>query len=218
MSNTLSTVIALPYEVARLPLTVADKALGGRLSQTSPPRVILDRTIGSADKLAGSLLGNADLAQRGADRVERTEKLVTAARLEKEAQARRQEAAQGTDSAREEAARKRRAAKERASSGLVEADAAEARGKQEAKERAARVASEKKAEADRRAANRTATVEARKEKVESAAESKRKRAAAAAKAELDDARETQQAAAEARSDAERLDDLTEVKKRERKQD
>lgn len=218
MTNTLSTVIALPYEVARLPLTVADKALSGRLSETSAPRVILDRTIGSADKLAGSLLGNAGLAQRGVDRVERTEKLVTAARLEKEAEARRQEAAHETDAAREEAASKRRAAKDRAGSGLVEADAAEARGKQEAKERAARVAAEKKTEADRRAANRTATVEARKERVQSAAEAERKRAAAEAEAELEDARESQQAAAEARSDAERLDDLTEVKKRERKQD
>lgn len=213
-----STLIALPYELARLPMAVVDKTLAGRLAETSAPRVTLDRAIGSADKLAGALLGNGAIAQRGADRIERSDKLLTAARLEREAEARLDQASQTAASGRQEAARKRREAKERAASGLVEAEAAEARGKQQAKAQAARTASAKKAAADKRAASRTATAEQRKARTTSAAEAKKKSAQRAAKAELDDASKTKQSAAEARADAERLSDLAQAKKQERKQD
>jgi hypothetical protein len=214
----ISTLIALPYEVARLPLTVADNGLVQRLPETSGTRVTLDRAIGSADKLAGTLLGNRGIAQRGADRIERSEKLLTAARLEQEAAARREQARDTAAAGRRKATRKRKAAQDRAASGLDEADAAEARGKQQAKAKAAKAASAKKAAADRRAASRTATVEQRKGRVDSVAEARKRSAQRKAKAELDDARKTKQSATEARSDAERLKDLTEAKKQERKQD
>jgi hypothetical protein len=214
----ISTLIALPYEVARLPLTIADNGLVQRLPETSGTRVTLDRAIGSADKLAGALLGNRGIAQRGADRIERSEKLLTAARLEQEAAARREQARDTAAAGRRKATRKRKAAQDRAASGLDEADAAEARGKQQAKAKAAKAASAKKAAADRRAASRTATVEQRKGRVDSVAEARKRSAQRKAKAELDDARKTKQSATEARSDAERLKDLTEAKKQERKQD
>jgi hypothetical protein len=214
----ISTLIALPYEVARLPLTIADNGLVQRLPETSGTRVTLDRAIGSADKLAGTLLGNRGIAQRGADRIERSEKLLTAARLEQEAAARREQARDTAAAGRRKATRKRKAAQDRAASGLDEADAAEARGKQQAKAKAAKAASAKKAAADRRAASRTATVEQRKGRVDSVAEARKRSAQRKAKAELDDARKTKQSATEARSDAERLKDLTEAKKQERKQD
>lgn len=213
-----SNVIALPYEIARLPLALVDDRLLGRLPESSAPRVALDRTLGSADKLAGSLLGNPVIAQRGADRIERSSRLATASRLEKEAAARRKEAHETIVEGREEADEKRKAARDRAVSGLDEAAAAEARGKQEAEAQAARTAAAKKSAADTRAAARAETVEQRKERVESAAENKQKAARRKAKAELDEARETQEAATEARADAEKLSDLTEVKKQKRKQD
>lgn len=213
----ISNVIKLPYELARLPLALVDDRLLRRLPETSAPRVALDRTLGSADKLAGTLLGNSVIAQRGAERIERSSKLVTAARLEKDAVARREQARETAVEGRDEAAQKRRAAADRAVSGLSEADAAEARGKKEAEAQAAKTAATKKAAADQRAAKRTETVEQRKARVESAAENKQKAARRKAKTELDDARETQKSATEARADAERLSDLTEVKKQKRKQ-
>ena len=213
----IRTLITLPYELARFPLTAVDKALSGRLPETSAPRVTLDRALGSADKLAGALLGNDGVSQRGVERLDRSEKLLTAARLEQEAQERRQEAAETATSGRQTAARKRQEAQDRASSGLVEADAAEASGKQQAKARAARTAAAKKTAADQRAAKHTATVDQRKGRVVSAAEAEKKRTQRAAEAELSDARETKQSASEARADAERLSDLTQVKKQERTQ-
>lgn len=214
----ISTLIALPYEVARLPLTLADRTLAGRVAETSGPRVALDQAIGSADRLAGALLRNDALARRGTERLERSEKLLTAARLEQEAQARRQQASRTAASGRDGAARKRQEAQDRAASGLVEADAVEARGKKEAKARSARTAAQKKTAADKRAADQAASVRQRKGRVDSTAEAQKKKVQRAARSELDDARETKQSAAGARADAERLSKLAETKKQERKQD
>ena len=212
----LDTLIALPYQLARLPLTVVDKALVGRLSATSVPRVTLDRVIGSADKLAGGVLGNDDIAQRGVDRIERSDKVLTAARLEQEAQTLLARASTTAAAGRQQATRKRQQAKDRATSGLVEAESVQARGKQKAKAAATRTASAKKAAADHRAASRTTTIERRKDRVDSTAEAKKKSAQRSAKPELDKARKTKQSAAEARSDAKILSDLTQAKKQTRK--
>ena len=67
----ISTLIALPYEIARLPIALVDKNLTDRLPATSGTRVGLDRAIGGADRVAGALLGNRSIAQRGADRLHR---------------------------------------------------------------------------------------------------------------------------------------------------
>ncbi|MGI9155759.1 MAG: hypothetical protein ACR2FG_03870 [Marmoricola sp.] len=213
----ISTLIALPYELARLPLLIVDNSLSDRLPETSGPRVTVDRAIGSADKLAGALLGNRDIARRGADRIERSDKLLTAARLEREAATRREQARETAAAGSREAAQKRKAAQDRAASGLDEADAAEARGKQEAKAKAVKTASAKKAAANQRAASRAATVAQRKGRVDSAAEAKKQAAQRKTKTKLDDARETKQSAVAVRADAQRLSDLTEAKKRKRKQ-
>ncbi|KAA1426003.1 hypothetical protein [Nocardioides antri] len=218
MTSRLSSLIALPYELARMPVVLVDDRLATRLSEDSVPRVALDRVIGSADKIAGSLLHNQDIAQRGADRIERSSKLATAARLEQEATARRERAEETLVSGRQEAAQKREAARDRVTSGLAEAEAVEARGKQDAKARAAREAKAKKAASDERAAKRAATIEEREDRVESAADTKKKAAQREARSELDEARESRKSAADARADAERLSDLTKAKKQERKRD
>jgi hypothetical protein len=194
----IRTLIAMPYEIARLPLVIVDNSLTRRLPETSVARMTLDRTIGSADKLAGTLIGDRVLAKRGTDRIDHAEKVRTAARLEQEAE------------------QKREQAKERAVSGLDEADVAEARGKHQAKAAATRTASAKQAAADKRAEERVSVVEQRKERVETAAQSKKRAAQQRAQAELETARETRVSAAETRQDAERLDDLVEAKKASRK--
>jgi hypothetical protein len=213
----ISTLIALPYEIARLPLAVVDDKLLDRLPESSAPRVVLDRTLGSADKVAGALLRNPGIAQRGAERVERSTKLATAARLEKKADARREQAAETGAAGRKEAAQKREAARDRAVSAVVEAEEAEIRGKQQAEAEAERTAAAKKAAADQRAAVRTEQAEKRKASVTSAAEAKKKASQRRTKSELDDARESKKSAAEERADAERLSELTDAKKKARKQ-
>ena len=64
----IRTLIALPYELARLPLAIVDRNVADRLPETSASRVTLDRAIGSVDRVAGAVLRNEDIARRGADR------------------------------------------------------------------------------------------------------------------------------------------------------
>ena len=218
MTSRINSLIALPYELARMPVALVDNSLASRLAEDSMPRVTLDRALGSADKLAGSLLRNPDIAHRGAERIDRSRKLAAAARLEQKATTRREQAEETLVSGAEDAAQKREAARDRVTSGLDEAEKVEARGKQQAEARARKDAAAKKAAADERAAKRTATIEEREERVESAAETKKKVAQREARSELDEARESRQSAAEARADAERLSDLTEAKKEKRKRD
>lgn len=213
----ISTLIALPYELARLPLTLVDGQLSTRLPENSIARATLGRTIGFSDKIVGSVLRNRSIGQRGSERLERIDTLRAAARLEQEAQARREQAAETAAAGREEAAALRDVAQETATSGLDEADAAEARGKQQAEAEAAQVAAEKKKAADAKAEGRKAAAEERKRRAEQAATSQQQAAGSAAREELDDARATQQDAAETRADADRLEDLVETRKEDRSQ-
>lgn len=213
----ISNLIALPYRLARTPLVLMDSTLSQRLPEASFPRVTLDRVIGSSDKFAGTLLGDPDLAGRGADRIERADALRKAGKLEHQAETYREQAEEKIADGRDEAARKREAAENRLSESLDEADAAEARGKREARATATKAAAAKKATADQKAASRSTTIEQRRQRADTAVEAKKKAAQREAKAKIDDARKADQSAAESRTDAERLNDLTEVKKQQRKQ-
>lgn len=214
----ISTLIAFPYELARMPFSRINAGLSTRLPDTSRPRVTMDRAIGTADKLAGALLRNEQIASRGADLLERSDRLVKVAHLEDQADARRETARDVAESGRRTAAAKRQAASDRAASGLAEANRVEAQGKKRATVDAKKTAAAKKAAADKKAAELTETVEKRKKRVAAAAEAKKEAARREAKVDLDDARESKDAAAEARADAEVLSDLTEAKKQERKKD
>lgn len=212
----ISTLIALPYELMRKPLAAADARLTDKLPE--PVGARLGWALGSADKLAGTALRHPGIAQRGTERLERSSKLLTANRLEDEAQTRREQARQEQAAGRREAARKRQAAQERAAHGFKEADEAELRDKREAQDDAEKAAASKKAAANERAASRRSTAERRKEQVTSVAEATQQIAQGRTKAELADARESKRAADEARDDAERLSELTAAKKQQRQED
>lgn len=214
----ISTLITLPYELARLPLVTLDERVFRQLPETSMPRVAVGRAIGSVDKLAGALLRNDKLASRGADRIERFDKLAEASRFEDHASARREAARDTAEKGRHEAAQKREAAAESALTGIAEAKKTEVQAKQQATTNAKKTAASKKATANKKAAKRTETVTQRKKRVDAAAEAKKKTARDDAKAGLNDARKSKEAAAEALADAEMLSDLTETAKKERKQD
>ena len=103
----ISTLVSIPYEIARLPLALVDSQLSDKLPETSTPRVTLDKALGSADRIAGRLTGNRTIAARGAERLDRLDKLVTAERLEKDAAAKRDRADETFREGRQEAAQKR---------------------------------------------------------------------------------------------------------------
>jgi hypothetical protein len=209
-------LIAVPYDLARLPLVIIDNSLSRRLSETSGARMTLDRAIGSVDKVVGALIGDPEIAKRGTDRIDHSDRVRTAARLEQEAATRREQARETATSGTHRAAQKRQAARARAVSALEEADAAEARGKQQATAAALKAASTKKAAADKRAATSTATIEQRKERLTTTAEARKRAAQRKAKTQTSDARETKLTAIQTRADAQRIGDLAAAKKAARK--
>ncbi|GAA3802506.1 hypothetical protein [Nocardioides panacisoli] len=213
----IKNLIALPYEVARRPLDVVGK-LAERLPDNSYARLSVDRTLGTADRLAGTVLRNDDISQRGSERLERSSRLAAAADLEQHAASKRKYADKTVTTARKEAAAKREEAQDRVTTGLEEADEVELREKQQAEARARKTAAEKKAEAERLAAAREEQVGHDEQRVKTAAAAKRQAAQRRTKKELDEARETEQEASEKRADAERLEELTEAKKAARKAD
>lgn len=212
----ISTLIALPYKIARAPLSFVDSTLSPRLPETSVPRTTLDLVIGSTDKLAGALLGDEELGRRGADRIERSDTLRRAGRREREADTQRKQAEDVLMAGHEEAERKRRNAEERATESLNVADVVEAREKRQAKAEARKSVATRQRAADQEADRRSATIEDRKQRLSSAAETQKKTAQRRAKSKLDEAGKTQENAAQTRADAERLASLAEAKKQQRK--
>ncbi len=213
----ISTLIALPYELARLPLIAVDQRLSRRLPETSLTRSTLNQAIGSADKFAGTLLHNSQIVNRGADRIKRSDNLVEAVRLEDQADIQRQVARDAVESTSQQAAQQREDAAKRVAAGVAEAKKTETAGKQQAATNAKKAAEAKKARANKKAAKRTETVAQRKKRVDAAAEAKKNAARDEAKAGLADARKSKEAAAESLHDAEILSALTDAKKNERKQ-
>lgn len=213
----ISNLLAIPYKVVRTPLAVIDSTLAERLPEGSLLRATLDRVIGTSDKLAGTMLGDPSLAERGLDRLERCDTLRKAAKLQNEADRYHKEADQTMANAHEDAAQKRTAADERVAEVLDVADVVEARGKREARAEAKKAEASRKATADRKAENRVAVIDQRRNRLEANAEAVREAARNEAKAKLDHARKVDRTAEQSRAEAERLDSIAEAKKRERKQ-
>jgi hypothetical protein len=212
----ISTLVALPYKLARTPLALIDSTLSQRLPETSAPRTALDLVIGSTDKFAGALLGDQELGRRGEERIERSGTLRKAAQREHQADAKWKQAEQVASSGREDAVRKRETAEDRAAESLELADVVEADEKREAKAEARKQAAARKRAADQEAERRTDTIEQRKQRVSAATEAKKKAGQRQAKAMFDQAREAEMDAAQSRGDAEKLEDLAATKKRQRK--
>ena len=213
----LKNLIVKPYELARAPLTLVDRAVSPRLPEGSRSRAGLEWAMGSTDRIAGALLRNDEISRRGADRLDRFQKLASAERLEAEAEARRQQARQARAEGKQEAEDKRRAAEERALKALEDGDVAEARAKQEAKQRAAKTAATKKAAAAKKATARKTAAQKRQQAADSTSQARKKAAQKKTKAEIDDARERKAEADAARADADRLEELVDARKQERQE-
>lgn len=212
----ISTLISLPYEIARRPLVAVGEGLTGRLREDTAPRVIVEKAIGSADWLAGNLLGNPAIARRGVDRLGRSAGLAEAATLERRAEAKRDAARSTQEAGRRQARQQHEEAQETVARGLDEADAVEAQGKRNARAAATKSATAKKTAADQEAARRKSAAEQRRARADQVASATERVAQHQASSELEEARSEEAAATAARKDADRLEDLTDAKKARRR--
>jgi hypothetical protein len=206
------TLLQLPYRAARTPLTLFDTALVRRLPKESAPRLTFERILGSIDEIAGRLLDNDGIEQRGTKLRERAEKLGHAMELEQQAASRRNAAGDTLRSAKEKAGALHDEAQQRTREGLRAAADTERKGKQTAAKRADELADTAKERVDQAAADRLAAVEHDRNQTEKQAAAREERATEKAKEDLHQVAQQRTDAAERRADADQLSELVDAKK------
>ena len=211
------TLLAVPYKFYRLPLAVVDEQVARRLPADSALRLVFDRALGSYDWLAGRLLGDVAVAERGSDRIARSAKLAGAVALERDAAAYRDQAAEEIGSGQRSAAAKREKARQRLADGLDEANARERQGKQRAAAQARADATRGKQQAAARTKQRVGAIQQRLQKADAVTDVKLQQTRRGADAKLDQARATKAAANSARARADQLGQLAATKRNSRNQ-
>jgi hypothetical protein len=145
------TVLRVQYQIARIPLQLVEEQLVARLDSDARLRLFYERSLEALDAVAGTVLDSPRLAQRGATKIERSEKLMRAADLDAVANATvaqanaelkdaRGAATQAVEDAQAEKAR----------------EAKQAQDSAEERKRAARETSDQRADAARKQADETA--------------------------------------------------------------
>lgn len=209
-------VLRAQYRLARFPLQFIEERWIARLDAEAPARLIYERSFGTLDAAVGRALGDSALRRRGAVLARRSEVRGQAAVHSMAAAQRRKQAGAQLEDSLEEAADDR-----------DEAIAAKQDAVADARERAQQRKRQAAEDADKRIAEaaRTSRAEAdRKREAAEAAEQQRLlrinkaevKSAAAAKAALDDAQDKRAAAAAKREQAEQVEVLADVEKRNRR--
>jgi hypothetical protein len=210
------TLLRVQYRIARIPLQLLDEQLVARLDSDARLRLFYQRSLGLLDAAVGNVLGSPTLAQRGAIKIERTDKLMRAADLDAEANATiaqansklrdvRGAAAQATEDAHAETAQAAKHAQ----------DAADKR-KRAARETADQRADAAKKQAHESAAIRKGAADAAKQVQHAVIRAHEKLAEADAQAKLDDAQDNRGVATRKRARANRLEDLADQVKAKRR--
>jgi hypothetical protein len=210
------TVLRVQYQVARIPLQLVEEQLVARLNSDARLRLFYERSLGVLDAVAGNVLDSPRLAQRGATKIERSEKLMRAADLDAVANATvaqanselkdaRGAATQAVEDARAEKAQ----------------EAKQARDTAEERKRAARQAADQRAgaakkRADETAAQRKGAADTAKRVEHAVLRAEEKLAEVDAQAKLDDAKDNRSVATRKRVEADRLEALADEEKANRR--
>ena len=59
-------VLRFQYQIARVPLQLIENQMAARLGSEAPARLFYERSLGAIDATVGNLLGDPELAKRGA--------------------------------------------------------------------------------------------------------------------------------------------------------
>ena len=210
------TVLRVQYQIARIPLQLVEEQLVARLDSDARLRLFYERSLGALDAVAGNVLDSPRLAQRGATKIERSEKLMSAADLDAVANATVAHANSELKDARGAATQAVEDAQAEKARGAKQAqDSAEER-KRAARETADQRADAAKKQADETAAQRKGAADAAKRVEHAVIRAGEKLAEVDAQAKLDEAQDNRSVAARKRADADRLEDLADEEKAKRR--
>jgi hypothetical protein len=210
------TLLRVQYQIARIPLQLLDEQLVARLDSDARLRLFYQRSLGLLDAAVGNVLGSPTLAQRGATKIERTDKLMRAADLDAQANATIAQANSKLRHVRGAAAQ----ATEDAHAETVQA-ANQAQENADERKRAARETADQRADAAKKQADDSATIrkgaaDAAKQVQHAVIRAHEKLAEADAQAKLDDAQGNRGVATRKHTRANRLEDLVDEEKAKRR--
>jgi len=209
-------VLRVQYRLARLPLQFIEDRWIAHLDAEAPARLIYERSLGGLDAAVGGVLGDSTLRRRGAVLARRSEVRGEAAVRSMAAARQRQQAGAQLEDSLEEAADERDEATAAKQDAVVDArERAQQRKREAAEDADKRISAATKAgraEAERQRKAAEATERQRLQRINEA----EAKSEAAAKAALDDARGKRAAAEAKREQAEKVEVLADVEKRNRR--
>jgi hypothetical protein len=206
----------LQYRIARAPLHLIEDRVITRMDDEAPGRLFFERSVGSMDAMVAALLHDEDVASRGASQVRRSQALGEAVRLDEVAAEQRAEADEKMRRKHDEVIAAPGEAREQAQEKMREARSAAASRKAEDAERVAKRTAETKARIDQSAAAKVDAAEAAKRTREQRITAAEKSAEAVADAQLEDAADKRREAVNKQAHADRLEDVAETEKEQRK--
>jgi hypothetical protein len=210
------TVLRVQYHIARVPLQLIETQLVARLDSDARVRLFYERSLGLLDAIAGNVLGSPRLAQHGATKIERSDKLMRAADLDAGANA---TITQANSELRDARGGARQVTEDTHAEKAQEAK--QARDSAAERKRAARQAADQrvgavKERADETAAQRKGAADAAKRVEHAVIRADEKLAEVDAQAKLDDARDDRSVARRKRVEADRLEALADEEKAKRR--
>ena len=209
-------VLRFQYQIARVPLQLIENQMAARLGSEAPARLFYERSLGAIDATVGDLLGDPELAKRGAALVERSDALGRAAQLDATATQNREQADATLEATRDDVVTDIEEARD-----ATEQEAVDARITAEERRRAAEETAEKRTAAAKKqaediAAQRKQAAEAAKRQEHAKIRAAERKATQAADAKLDDAQAKRSEAATKRAQADRVEELADTEKQKRK--
>jgi hypothetical protein len=216
ISDVPLAVLRVQYRIARTPLQLFEDRVVSQADSEAPARLFFERAVGALDAAAGNFLGDKDVEARGISRIEQAEARAEATRLDEDAEQTRRRAADELKQKQAKAAAAPREAREKAHERVSDAREAAEQGKQNAADAAASRTNAVKNKIDEAAKQKVVAAERTKRSAQDRSTAAENTATAAAEAELDDAADKRRAATGARAHADRLDDLSDAEKEQRR--
>jgi hypothetical protein len=211
-----SAVLLMQYRIARFPLQVIEERFVARLDAESSVRLVYERSFGTLDATMGNMLGDSELATRGAALAERSDARRMAARLDAAAGAKVSQASDEFTTKRKAADQKRRNAEAQRKQVDVESRRQADQSKRDAAQTVRTRTAAAKEKVDQEAAERTSAVENAKQNAHAQVKAAERAVTDAARAKLDEAQKKRGQAGATRAQADRLDELADAEKQKRR--
>jgi hypothetical protein len=208
--------LRLQYRIARAPLRLFEQRVLTRVDSEAPARLIYERSVGAIDAAVGNALGDSEVGQHGTALVERSEALGEAARLDELAEQKKKQADEELRQKKESVVAAPGEARKTAQRKVSQARSAAEKRKEQSAQAAAKRSADAKQRIDEAAANKVTGIESAKNAKQQTVTAAEKATTAAAKAELDDAAEKRSEAVDKRAHADRVDELADAEKEERR--